>query len=103
MDTVKVKMQTFPDAYRSGMVDCFVKTFKRDGLAKGLYAGTIPAVAANVAENSVLFAGKFDKSCNSLKPNTIRFKISITQRKLGGVLFLKSRENLKADKIYKKI
>lgn len=56
LDTVKVKMQTFPDAYK-GMTDCLVKTFKRDGVARGLYAGSVPAVAANVAENSVLFAG----------------------------------------------
>lgn len=56
LDTCKVKMQTFPQLY-SGMVDCLIKTFKRDGIARGLYAGTIPAVAANVAENSVLFAG----------------------------------------------
>lgn len=56
LDTVKVKMQTFPSTY-NGMVDCIVKTFQRDGIARGLYAGSIPAVAANVAENSVLFAG----------------------------------------------
>lgn len=56
LDTVKVKMQTFPELY-SGMFDCLIKTFKRDGIARGLYAGSIPAVAANVAENSVLFAG----------------------------------------------
>ncbi|XP_044580451.1 mitochondrial ornithine transporter 1 [Cotesia glomerata] len=55
LDTVKVKMQTFPSMY-NGMVDCFTKTFKADGLARGLYAGTVPAIVANVAENSVLFA-----------------------------------------------
>lgn len=55
LDTVKVKMQTFPTAYK-GMIDCTVKTFQRDGIARGLYAGSVPAVAANVAENSVLFA-----------------------------------------------
>uniref|UniRef100_A0A2M4AS42 Putative mitochondrial ornithine transporter 1 n=1 Tax=Anopheles triannulatus TaxID=58253 RepID=A0A2M4AS42_9DIPT len=55
MDTVKVKMQTFPGLYR-GMVDCTVQTFRRDGVVRGLYAGTLPAVVANVAENSVLFA-----------------------------------------------
>ncbi|XP_052860717.1 mitochondrial ornithine transporter 1 [Anopheles cruzii] len=55
MDTVKVKMQTFPGLYR-GMVDCTVQTFRRDGVVRGLYAGCIPAVVANVAENSVLFA-----------------------------------------------
>lgn len=56
LDTVKVKMQTFPELYK-GMFDCIAKTWKRDGLYRGLYAGSIPAVAANVAENSVLFAG----------------------------------------------
>ncbi|KAK0167308.1 hypothetical protein PV327_004725 [Microctonus hyperodae] len=55
LDTVKVKMQTFPAMYR-GMADCFMKTLKNEGFSKGLYAGTIPAVVANVAENSVLFA-----------------------------------------------
>lgn len=55
LDTVKVKMQTFPNLYK-GMTNCFMKTLKTDGLRKGLYAGTIPAVVANVAENSVLFA-----------------------------------------------
>ncbi|KAG8224793.1 hypothetical protein J437_LFUL002238 [Ladona fulva] len=56
LDTVKVKMQTFPNLY-SGMVNCFQRTLQREGLARGLYAGTVPAIAANVAENSVLFAG----------------------------------------------
>uniref|UniRef100_A0A182SBE0 Mitochondrial ornithine transporter n=1 Tax=Anopheles maculatus TaxID=74869 RepID=A0A182SBE0_9DIPT len=55
MDTVKVKMQTFPGLYK-GLVNCTVQTFKRDGIVRGLYAGTLPAVVANVAENSVLFA-----------------------------------------------
>ncbi|XP_076641006.1 mitochondrial ornithine transporter 1 [Halictus rubicundus] len=55
LDTVKVKMQTFPSMY-SGMVNCIIKTLKTDGIIRGLYAGTIPAVVANVAENSVLFA-----------------------------------------------
>lgn len=51
-------MQTFPHLY-TNMVDCVMTTFKRDGIVRGLYAGSIPAVIANVAENSVLFAGKF--------------------------------------------
>ncbi|XP_011297762.1 mitochondrial ornithine transporter 1 [Fopius arisanus] len=55
LDTVKVKMQTFPDLYK-GMTDCFLKTFRQDGIARGLFAGTAPALVANVAENSVLFA-----------------------------------------------
>ncbi|XP_055615920.1 mitochondrial ornithine transporter 1 [Toxorhynchites rutilus septentrionalis] len=55
MDTVKVKMQTFPHLYKN-MIDCTIGTFKRDGFVRGLYAGTVPAIVANVAENSVLFA-----------------------------------------------
>ena len=54
MDTVKVKMQTFPEIHHT-MVRCFSDTFRREGI-RGLYAGTVPALVANVAENSVLFA-----------------------------------------------
>ncbi len=38
------------------MFSCFKTTFAKDGI-RGLYAGTVPALAANIAENSVLFAG----------------------------------------------
>nr|CAD7572709.1 unnamed protein product [Timema californicum] len=55
LDTVKVKMQAFPQLY-GGMVNCFMQTLRKEGIVQGLYAGTLPAVAANVAENSVLFA-----------------------------------------------
>ncbi|GBP35825.1 Mitochondrial ornithine transporter 1 [Eumeta japonica] len=55
LDTVKVKMQTFPQLY-NGMYDCLKRTLKNDGFYRGLYAGTTPAIMANVAENSVLFA-----------------------------------------------
>lgn len=54
MDTVKVKMQSFPKLYK-GTWDCLSSTYRKDRM-RGLYAGSIPAVAANVAENSVLFA-----------------------------------------------
>ncbi|CAG5009393.1 unnamed protein product [Parnassius apollo] len=55
LDTVKVKMQTFPQLYK-GMFDCLKQTLRNDGIIRGLYAGTTPAIMANVAENSVLFA-----------------------------------------------
>ncbi|XP_013185860.1 mitochondrial ornithine transporter 1 [Amyelois transitella] len=55
LDTVKVKMQTFPHLYK-GMLDCLKQTLRNDGIVRGLYAGTTPAIMANVAENSVLFA-----------------------------------------------
>lgn len=54
LDTVKVKMQTFPSFY-SDMFQCFIKTLRTDGIYRGLYAGTVPALVSNVAENSVLF------------------------------------------------
>jgi solute carrier family 25 (mitochondrial ornithine transporter) member 2/15 len=48
-------MQTFPHLYNN-MVTCTLQTFRKDGVIRGLYAGTLPAIVANVAENSVLFA-----------------------------------------------
>jgi len=56
LDTVKVKMQTFPTIYSQGMVHCFKETYLKDGIRRGLYAGTVPSLAANVSENAVLFA-----------------------------------------------
>ena len=56
LDTVKVKMQTFPTMYRNAL-QCFVSTFTKDGIAKGLYAGTLPSLAAQASENAVLFMG----------------------------------------------
>ncbi|XP_063344099.1 solute carrier family 25 member 15b [Pelmatolapia mariae] len=53
LDTVKVKMQTFPKLYR-GFIHCFMSTYKQVGL-RGLYQGTTPALMANIAENAVLF------------------------------------------------
>ncbi|KAK9870963.1 hypothetical protein WA026_009925 [Henosepilachna vigintioctopunctata] len=54
LDTVKVKMQTFPLLYGS-MIDCMKNTLITEGIFKGLYAGTVPALVCNVAENSILF------------------------------------------------
>lgn len=54
LDTIKVKMQTSPQLYPSAL-KCLISTFKSDGVFRGLYAGTSPAIVANVAENSVLF------------------------------------------------
>ncbi|EDO47003.1 predicted protein [Nematostella vectensis] len=61
-DTIKVKMQTFPSMSKNAL-DCGIKTFKQEGF-KGLYAGTIPSLAANIAENSFLFL--FYGQCLSL-------------------------------------
>ncbi|GIZ01145.1 mitochondrial ornithine transporter 1 [Caerostris extrusa] len=53
LDTIKVKMQTFPNLYKNSFI-CFKETLVKEGF-RGLYAGTVPALAANIAENSVLF------------------------------------------------
>lgn len=55
LDTVKVKLQTSPESHKRGMVDCFRTTLAKEGLLRGLYAGTAPSVAANAGENAVLF------------------------------------------------
>ena len=54
MDTLKVKMQTFGEQY-SGVWQCARRTFLEEGVRRGFYAGTSPALVAYVSENSVLF------------------------------------------------
>ena len=49
-----MKLQTYPQLYRSSF-QCFATTLKTEGVTRGLYRGTVPSLAANVAENSVLF------------------------------------------------
>lgn len=53
LDTVKVKMQLFPNMYKS-MFSCVMTIARQQGL-RGLYAGTVPALASSVAENAVMF------------------------------------------------
>ena len=53
LDTLKVKMQTFPKLYPNLPI-CFKQTLAKEGVVRGLYAGTVPSLAANVAENSIL-------------------------------------------------
>lgn len=48
-------MQTFPNLYKNSFI-CFKETLLKERI-RGLYAGTVPALVANVAENSVLFCG----------------------------------------------
>ena len=55
MDTVNEEMQTFPHLYKN-MIEYTMRTFQRDGVVRDLYAGTLPAIIADVAQNSVLFA-----------------------------------------------
>ncbi|XP_055371051.1 mitochondrial ornithine transporter 1 [Condylostylus longicornis] len=83
LDTVKVKMQAFPELYR-GMVNCMIQTFKNDGIYHGLYAGTLPAVIANVAENSVLFAAY--GGCQKIVTKTLGYEDPKQLNTLGNAL-----------------
>ena len=53
MDTIKVKMQTFPTENAS-VRSAILKSVRADGV-RGLYAGLTPFLLANVGENAVLF------------------------------------------------
>jgi len=85
LDTVKVKMQTFPTLY-SNWAGCLKATFKLDGI-RGLYAGTPPALVANIFENSVLFTayGYCQKVVSHLNGTDLA-KMSPLQHALSGGL-----------------
>ncbi|CAF1485329.1 unnamed protein product, partial [Adineta ricciae] len=53
LDTIKTKLQTFPNRYKN-FFDCGKQIFQQDGM-RGLYAGTLPSLLANTAENGILF------------------------------------------------
>ena len=53
LDTIKVKMQTYPHIYTS-LYRSVKKTLVEEKL-RGFYAGAVPAIVSNVAENAVLF------------------------------------------------
>ena len=53
LDTTKVKMQTFPKQY-SSVIHTLSTVFRQEGI-RGLYAGSVPAVLANVSESAVAF------------------------------------------------
>ncbi|CAF1135519.1 unnamed protein product [Rotaria sordida] len=53
LDTIKTKLQTFPSHYKH-FFDCGQKIFHENGL-RALYAGTVPSLLANAAENGILF------------------------------------------------
>ncbi len=45
LDTIKVKMQSFPHLYKNAFT-CFKQTYSKDGIYRGLYAGTVPALVS---------------------------------------------------------
>lgn len=53
LDTIKVRQQTYPEAYRS-IYQTIAKTYREGGIVR-FYAGCGPSVVSNVGENAVLF------------------------------------------------
>ena len=53
LDTVKVKMQTFPDVHKSS-ISCFKNIFRDEGL-RGLYQGASPAVIGHMSKTAIVF------------------------------------------------
>ncbi len=70
MDTVKVKMQTFPKE-NPAVFQCFKNTAIKEGIFRGLYAGALPSLVANVGENAVLFVAY--GRCQKMWSNLLRY------------------------------
>jgi len=87
LDTLKVKMQTFPDLYPN-LKTCFTRTLQNEGVVRGLYAGTVPSLVANIAENSILFAAY--GACQKIIANSLQVSkvedLSVTANGLSGFL-----------------
>src|SRR6218665_3594705 len=53
LDSVKVKMQTFPHLYRGG-IHCMREVIQQDGI-RGLYRGLLPGVILSMTEASIRY------------------------------------------------
>ena len=84
LDTTKVKMQTFPNEYRS-VITTLSKTFKQEGI-RGLYAGSIPAVLANVGESATAFLayGRISKGVQYLTGSKSHQDLSLFSQAVCG-------------------
>ena len=92
LDTVKVKMQTFPQLYKNAY-QCFMTTLRKEGVPHGLYAGTVPSLVAQVSENAVLFMayGVCQKLVASAVGEAGVENLSVVQNGLAGILSLSFR------------
>ncbi|XP_026469802.1 mitochondrial ornithine transporter 2-like [Ctenocephalides felis] len=86
LDTIKVRMQTFPTMYK-GMADCFRKTIKRD-TKTGLFAGTTPAMVAGLLDNTISMIGyeTFRVILLTLSGKKLTEELSLSQRAAAGCL-----------------
>ena len=55
LDTTKVWLQTSRPGRFAGGLGAFTWLLRAKGVRRGLYAGAVPALAANAAENAALF------------------------------------------------
>ena len=86
LDTTKVKMQTFPNQYKS-VIQTISTTFRQEGV-RGLYAGSIPAVLANVGESAVAFCayGRISKGMQYMTGSKSHEELSLRSKATCGAL-----------------
>ncbi len=83
LDTIKVKMQTYPAMYTSTLQA--LKTTLLEERFRGFYAGSSPAVISNIAENAVLFMC-YNKCLSLVQWIGGNEELSITQKASAGSL-----------------
>ena len=82
-DTIKVKMQTHPEMYKSAF-QAARRTMLEEKF-RGFYAGSSPAVISNIAENAVLFMC-YNKCLSLVQWIGGNEDLSITQKACAGSL-----------------
>ncbi|CAF3954802.1 unnamed protein product [Adineta steineri] len=84
LDTIKTKLQTFPNQYHN-FFDCTLKIFAEAGIP-GFYAGTIPSLVGNIAENGILFMayGQCQRLICSLSNKTNNEQLTTFENMLAG-------------------
>ena len=85
-DTIKVKMQTFPDVHRS-VLQCLVRTIRVEGF-RALYAGSTSSFLSNISENSALFLfyGQSRELIRRVSGTATCADLSVTQNACAGAL-----------------
>ena len=56
-DIVKIRMQTFPILYKSA-ISTFVSIVKTEGIARGLFKGSLVPILSIVPANAMAFSGE---------------------------------------------
>lgn len=89
LDTVKVRMQTQPkeNPLFSGMIDCFAKTIKNEGIG-ALYKGAASPIAGAMAHNAGLFFvnGQTKRLVKNLVGKSSGQNLSVSEFFLSGLM-----------------